>query len=55
MIILRKLWTNANRKRSILDAWDMTGIVTQTADLPRKAKEVAWDINHICTWKMMTG
>ena len=20
-----------------------------------KGKEVAWDINHICTWKMMTG
>lgn len=23
--------------------------------LLQKAKEVVWDINHICTWKMMTG
>ena len=46
---------NANRKKSILDAWDMTDIVIPMADLPRKAEEAVWDINRICTWKTMTG
>ena len=46
---------NANSKKSILDAWDMTDIVIPMADLLQKAEEVVWDISHICTWKMMTG
>lgn len=43
------------QEEKYLGAWDMTGIVIPMEDLPRKAKEVVWDINHICTWKMMTG
>lgn len=40
---------NANRKRSILDAWDMTDIVIPMADLPQRVEEVVWDISHTGT------
>lgn len=48
-------WMNANRKKSILDAWDMTVTAIQMGVSLQKVGEPEKVIDHICTWKMMTG
>lgn len=46
---------NANRKKSILDAWDMTVTAIQMGVSLQKVGEPEKVIGHICTWKTMTG